>query len=435
MSGIQAITDGILARSKADFCEVSVAETERRWIRFANNGVTTNGDTTDHSVRVTAHFGKRSGTASGNDLSAEALDALVAKAEELALLSPEDPEAMPGLPPQTYVEVPGWQPPSGLDAMAEGVGKCLDAARSRELVTAGFVQQSSGWTAFATSTGLFGSHQSGSATLSQTVRTPDGRGSGWSNSAGERAEDLDYAGVAARAAEKAAMSVDPKPLAPGEYPVILEPACVANLAEMLIGSLSARSADEGRSWVAGEEGPKLGEKLFADGITITSDPESAQVRGFPWGGDGVPQQARTWVDKGVLQTLTRGRFWAEKTGAEVVPGPPNILMAGGEGSLEELIANTERAVLITSLWYIRAVAPQQLLYTGLTRDGVFWVEDGKIQHALPNFRWNDSPLTVFANANAMSQAVRVSPRGGNATNIVVPAVRSTFRLSSVSDAV
>jgi predicted Zn-dependent protease len=211
---------------------------------------------------------------------------------------------------------------------------------------------------------------------------------------------------------------------------------VANLAQMLVWSLSARSADEGRSWVAGEEGTKVGEKLFSDSVTITSDPGSNAVRGMPWGGDGVPHQARTWIDQGVLKTLSRGRFWAEKSGAEVVPGPPNVLMAGGAGSLQELIASTERAVLITSLWYIRSVAPQQLLYTGLTRDGVFWVEDGKIQHALPNFRWNESPLHVFAGVEAMTEAVRVSPRGRDATNMVVPGLRASgFRLSSVSDAV
>lgn len=433
---IKALTDAILARSRADACEVSLSESERRWVRFANNGVTTNGDTTDHAVSVTAHFGKRSGTASGNDLSAAGLDALVAKAEELAQLAPEDPEAMPGLEPQDYAVSEGWQPPSGLEVVAEGVGKCLEVARRRELVTAGFVEQSSGFTAYATSSGLFGAHQTGSATLSQTVRTQDGRGSGWSNSAGERASDLDFEGVAERAADKAALSVDRKPLEPGEYPVILEASCVANLAQMLVRSLSARSADEGRSWVSVAGGTKVGEALFSESVTIRSDPRSTVVRTRPWGEDGIPHAPRTWVEAGVLKTLSRGRFWAEKTGAEVVPGAPNLLMEGGSGSLQDLIASTERAVLITSLWYIRSVAPQQLLYTGLTRDGVFWVEDGKIAHALPNFRWNESPLTVFSTIEAMTEPLRVSPRGGSATNVVVPAVRaSRFRLSSVSDAV
>ena len=393
---IKALADAIIARSKADHVEVSISSSDQRWIRFANNGVTTNGDTTNRSVSVTTHFGKRSGTASGNQFGGEDLDALVARAEELAQLAPEDPESMPGLEPQTYDEVPGWQEPSGLEAMANGVGASLEVARDRGLTVAGFARQSSGWTSYTTNLGLFGLHRTGDATVSQTMRTSDGRGSGWSNHAAGRAEDLDYAGVAQRAADKAQRSLDVQPLEPGDYPVILEPACVANMVNLLSWSLSARSADEGRSWIAGKDGSKLGQRVFSESVNLTSDPGSPLARGAAWGEDGLPQAPRTWVKDGVLQTLARGRFWAAESQQEAVPRPPNLLMAGGEKSMEDLIASTERAVLITSLWYIRSVAPQQLLYTGLTRDGVFWVEDGKITHALPNFRWNDSPLQVFS---------------------------------------
>ena len=135
-----------------------------------------------------------------------------------------------------------------------------------------------------------------------------------------------------------------------------------------------------------------------------------------------------------MQTVSRDRFWAKKTDKEPVPHPPNILMSGLDKSVQDLVKDTERGVLITRLFYVRSVDPQTLLHTGLTRDGVFWIESGEIVHPVTNFRWNDSPVRILKNALEASRPVRVSPRGSGGTNMVVPALKvSGFELSSVSD--
>jgi predicted Zn-dependent protease len=218
---------------------------------------------------------------------------------------------------------------------------------------------------------------------------------------------------------------------------ILEPACVASLMQLLLLTMSARSADEGRSFFSAPGGKtKVGQQLFPESVSIKSDPSDPAAPGAPWGEGGVPQLPRTWIDGGRVQTLSHDRFWAQKQGREAVPPPSNLLMAGGQGSVLDLIASTERGVLITSLWYIRFVDPRTLLLTGLTRDGVFWVENGKISHPVTNFRWNDSPIRVLENIEAMTETRRTSTREQIATNICVPALRvKEFELSSVSDAV
>ncbi len=274
-------------------------------------------------------------------------------------------------------------------------------------------------------------------TFSETVRTQAAGGSGWASSVGNRLGQIDYARCSGAAIEKARRSVEPRPLAPGKYVTILEPACVASLMQLLVFRLNARSADEGRSFFSEPGGKtKLGQRLFPSTVSIHSDPSAESAPGSPYADGGLPQLPRRWIDQGVLQNLACERFWAQKSGREPLPPPSNLIMAGGSGSLDDLIASTARGVLITSLWYIRFVDPRTLLLTGLTRDGVFWIEDGKISHPVTNFRWNDSPIAVLENLDAMTESLRASPRESAATNICVPALRvKEFELSSVSDAV
>jgi predicted Zn-dependent protease len=207
--------------------------------------------------------------------------------------------------------------------------------------------------------------------------------------------------------------------------------------QMLAFSMNARSAEEGRSYFAEPGGKtKLDQQLFPDSVSLRSDPSSPLAPGMPWGDEGLPQTPRTWIDRGRLASLYCERFWAQKRERQPVPPPSNLLMSGGRGSLDELIADTKRGVLITSLFYIRFVDPRTLLLTGLTRDGVFWIEDGKVSHPVTNFRWNESPVRVLKNIDGMTAAVRAAPRESMATNISVPALRvKEFELSSTSDAV
>jgi predicted Zn-dependent protease len=179
-----------------------------------------------------------------------------------------------------------------------------------------------------------------------------------------------------------------------------------------------------------------GEKIFPENVSIWSDPNDAQVPGSPWGMGGLPQKKVEWIKDGVLQNLVYSRFWAEKQGKEPLPAPSNIFMKGGSGTLEDLIKSTKEGVLVTSFWYIRSVDPRTLLLTGLTRDGVFWVENGKIVYPIMNFRWNDSPVNVLKNIDAMSKSMRVPPRESQSSSIMIPALRlKEFNFTSLSEAV
>ena len=431
------VVEKVLATASADHVDVSLNGSSTANLRFARNTVSTSGTQTDASVSVTTTFGTRSGSSTVNQLSDESLEVCVRRAEELAKLSPEDPEFMPPLPQQEIAAIDAGVDPSPPEVMAEGARVCIAEAERAGLVAAGFAKSSSDVECMANSAGFFGFHRSGAATFSMTARTEAGDGSGWSSRVGEVMSDIDFRSAASQAVEKARRSVKPKPLEPASYVTILEPACVADLVARLMWNLDARETDEGRSWLSKPGGGnQIGDELFPKWIQVRSDPGDPACLQRPWAYSGLPQVPRVWIADGKVQTVRRDRFWAKNTETEPVPFAPNTLMSGSDKSVEDLVRETERGVLITSLWYIRSVDPQTLLCTGLTRDGIFWIEDGEIAHPVTNFRWNDSPVRVLKNALEASRPVRVSPRGWGSTNVVVPALKvSGFELSSVSDAI
>jgi predicted Zn-dependent protease len=431
----------VLARSGADEAEVVVTDGTVANLRFARNSPSTSGSRSGPTLTVRSSFGKKTGEAITNQLDDASIADVVKRAEETARLAPDDPEHMPVLGPQTYAAVDAYveEPPAAvLSGMARGAAACIEAARKTDFVAAGFARSAAEMEARATSAGLFGYHRRTSASLSTTVRSPDGTGSGYAGQVGRSIADLDYPGAASIAAEKAAASRKARPLAPGKYVTILEPSCVADLVQLLGFGMDRRRADEGRSYFASKKPGKtrLGEKLFGNDIEIRSDPADPRCPARPWGDDGVPQGRRSWINRGVLSSLACDRYWATQQKTEPVPRPTNFLMAGGKGSLADLVKSTRKGVLITSFWYIRFLDPQTLTFTGLTRDGVFWIENGEIAHPVNNFRWNDSPVSVLKGVQAMSASALTPPRGDEDPFCVVPALRtSAFNLASVSDAV
>lgn len=430
----------ITALSKADEISVSLDGGATTHLRFARNNPSTSGTFSELDIRITSSFGRRSASASINQIDDASIERGVRRSEEMAKLAPEDPEHMPGLGPQSYPQVSAYDEAtasSGSSRIAAGVKRCIGESAADELVAAGFSQTTAGFSCIANSAGMFGYHRATSAYVAETVRTPDNRGSGWASASDHKIGGLDFAAVSAAARDKARRSASPRPLEPGKYVTILEPACVANLMRIMMWSMDRRSADEGRSFFSKPGGGnRLGESLFPETISITSDPTDARAPASPWGGEGLPQARRPWIERGAVKSLATSRFWAKKHGVEPVPGPANLLMAGGSGSVKDLIASTKRGVLVTSLWYIRSLDPRTLTYTGLTRDGVFWIEGGEIKHPVTNFRWNDSPIAVLKNTVAMSQAYRVPPRPSRSTTTIVPALKvSEFTFASVSDAV
>ena len=437
----RTLCEQVLALSKADEASVSIRGGRDSHLRFARSSPSTSGERDDLSIRIGSVFGTRSGSVTINQRDPATVEAAVRRSEELARLAPEDPEHMPALGPQTFAAVPHAfdtdTAERGAEAMPAGVAVCLRDAIDQGLVAAGFATASAQVLATATSRGLFGYHRATGASIAETVRTADARGSGWAASASPRHAAIDHAAISRTAIAKAVASASPRPLDPGSYVTILEPACVAELIELLGYALDARSADEGRSYFSRPGGGnRLGERLFGDAITLHSDPLHPDVPGSPWAGDHVPQAKTTWIDRGTLTALRHDRYWADKKGVAPVPYPSNLIMSGGTGTVDDLIASTERGVLVTSLWYIRSLDPRTLLYTGLTRDGVFWIENGKIAHPVTNFRWNDSPIAVLKNIVAMSAPVPAVTRASERASAVVPALKvSGFQLASVSEAV
>ncbi len=445
------LADRILALSGADETEVRLRSGRRSNTRYAVNRVTTAGGAEDVTALITARFGKRAGSVTTNKLDDESLNEAVENAQELARLAPENDERLPLLGPQTYAETQGYfESTAELNAekRAEVAASAIGAAsETAGLAAAGFLERSAGSTALANSVGLFAFHASTDFDYSVTVRTADGTGSGWAGTGGRDWADVDFEGIHRRAIEKAVRSRDPQPLEPGTYPVVLEPRAVSDLIGLLAFSLNARTADEGRSaFSAKGGGTKIGEKIVDPRVTLLSDPTEMGAApfvgggGFGFGGgfgggfvsddSGLPLGRQAWVEDGVLKNLFQSRYWAKKQGMKPVGFPSTLIMQGEDRSLEDLIASTERAVLVTRLWYIRAIDPRTVSYTGLTRDGNFMIENGRISHPVTNFRWNDSPLAVLSHLEAMSRPERIS-----ATR-KVPAIRSSeFTFSSVSEAV
>jgi predicted Zn-dependent protease len=433
-SQARALLEQALKLSRAETCEINIGGNLGGNVRYARNSVSTAGYTEDLTLVVSSSWGKRNGTATANQFDAATIERTVRAAEALAQLAPEDPEYMPPLGPRQYTPVPAAYDEATAKLAPEYRARAAEAsivpARQQGCVAAGFLQDGSSWQAMANSAGLFAYHKATNLNFSVTMRTDDGTGSGYVERDVNDAAKFDAAASSAIAIEKAVASREAKAIEPGKYTVILEPLAAVDMIQPLLFSLNARQADEGRSPLSKQGGgTRLGEKLIDEAVTLWTDPWHPEVPTSPWGGDGRPQEKTQWFEKGVVKNLFYSRYWAEKQGKPATPGPANFLMEGGSASVEDLIRDTARGVLITRLWYIRFVDPQTLLLTGLTRDGTFYVEDGKIRHAVKNFRFNESPIIMLNNVDAIGRPVRMQG------NMVAPMRVRDFTFTSLSDAV
>lgn len=234
---------------------------------------------------------------------------------------------------------------------------------------------------------------------------------------------------------KANASKGAKAIEPGKYTVILEPVAATYMLENMF-RFDARSAEEGRSFLSKKGGgTRLGEQLVDPKVNIYSDPFNPDLPGSTWGGDGLPRERTSWIENGVVKNLSYSRYWAQKKGVKPVPGPSNIIMDGGTQTLEELIKSTEKGILVSRLWYIRMVDPQSLLLTGLTRDGTFYIENGKIMFPVKNFRFNESPVIMLNNLEALGKQERSISVESYRSYLIPPMKIRDFTFSSLSDAV
>jgi len=437
-SQAKAILDKVIALSTADQTSAQLAGGVTGNVRFARNDISTSGIVDDTDLAVQVAFGKRVGTASINQFDDASLERVVRRAEALAKLAPENPEFMPVVPKQTYKPTETYSEATAA-LTAEARAKIAEASilpcREKKLVAAGYLEDSHTFFAHANSNGNFGYQKSTSADYTCTVRTEDGRGSGWVGSNVKDVTKFDAGADVQIAMRKAAASVDAKALEPGKYTVILEPAAASGLISFMMNFFDARSADEGRSFLSKQGGGnKIGEQIMDPRVNIYTDPWNPAVSVLPWDGEGLPRERTAIIENGKVANLEYSRFWANKQGKPETAGWGNVIMEGGTKSTAELIAGTERGILVTRTWYIRMVDPQTVLLTGLTRDGTFYIENGQLQYPIKNFRFNESPVIMLNNIEELGRAVRVKADEGSSM-MIPPMKLRDFTFTSLSDAV
>lgn len=430
------ILDKVLSFSKAEECEVNLGGNVSSNVRYARNTITTSGFNEDVSLNVSAKFGQRIGISSTNELDDASIEKCVRRAEELARLAPENPEAMPFLEPQTYLESQAYfettariRPEYRANVANEGISQ----AEKLGMTAAGFFEDGAFFSAMANSKGLFAYHRATGIDFTLTVRTSDGTGSGYAVKDYNDVTKFRPKEDSEIAVRKAELSRNPRAIEPGKYTVILEPAALVSdegLLNNLVFSLGARAADEGRSFFSKKGGGnKIGEKILDERINIYSDPTHPDIPAQTWQGDGLARERTWWFKNGVLQNLVYDRYWASQKGVKPVAFPSGVIIDGTSATTEDLIKDTKKGILVTRLWYIRSVDPQTLLYTGLTRDGTFYIENGKIQYAIKNMRFNESPIIMLNNLDALGKPERLNG------NLIPPMRIRDFTFTSLSDAV
>lgn len=434
----KAILDKVIAFSTADECSAQIGGGTEGNVRFARNDISTSGIVANVELGVQVAFGKKTGSATINQFDDASLERVVRRAEDLAKLAPENPEFMPAVAAQTYRPTETWSEATAAltpEARARIAEASILPCRDKGLVAAGFLEDGATFFAHANSNGNFGYQKSTIADYTCTVRTEDGRGSGWVGTNVQNVETFDAGKDVPIAMRKAAASVDAQALEPGKYTVILEPAAAAGLISFMMNFFDARSADEGRSFLSKQGGGnKIGEQIVDPRVNIYTDPWHPLVPALPWDGEGLPREKTPIIENGKVANLEYSRYWSQKQGKPEKAGWGNVIMDGGTKSTAELIAGTERGILLTRTWYIRMVDPQTVLLTGLTRDGTFYIENGQLKYPIKNFRFNESPVIMLNNIDELGRSVRVKADEGGSMLLPPMKIRD-FTFTSLSDAV
>jgi predicted Zn-dependent protease len=436
------LTRRVLALSGADQCRVNLSSNLDGNTRFAQNQMSTTGDVTNATLTVTSAFGARVASSTTNRFDEDSLREVVETSERLARLAPEDPEYLGEMGSQRYPEVSSFYDSTADLEPAErarAIASVTDQAVDRDLVSTGFLVHRAGASVVATSEGLFVYRTDSRVNFTTTVRTPDGTGSGWAGTSTNDWADLDTGPLGEVAVRKAEMSRDPRDVEPGRWTVVMEPTAVGNMVNLMMNQLSARAADEGRSFFSAPGGGnRIGERFLDERVSIHSDPDDPRIYSAPFDGEGLPNRRVVWVEDGELRDLIYDRYWARRNDREPSGFPSGWYMAGGTDTVDEMIRSTRRGLLLTRFWYIRSVDPRTILFTGLTRDGTFLIEEGEIVHPVKNLRWNETPISMLNNIEMMGEPVRISSgeSAGLTPAVVAPPLKvRDFTFTSVSDAV
>jgi PmbA protein len=428
-SQCQELFDRVIASTDADETEAIVSGGRSALTRFANNTIHQNVEEEGTSLSVRLVFEGRTARATTNKLDPDSIRRVVAECAALAKSSPVDPDLPPMPGPQAYAAVNRYwdaTAAAGPSERAAAVRAMIGEAEKRGLISAGILATGEGFQCLMNSRGLTAWYRDTHSEASVTMMDADS--SGWAKANSPNLADLDPRAMAERAAEKAVASRNPVEIAPGFYPVILEPSAVLDVLGWMYYDFGGLSVAEQRSFLTN----RTGAKLFGDNITIHDDVRHPLQTGAPFDGEGLPRQSLTLVEKGIVRNLVYSQKSARQSGAgatghgfplpnEMGEAPMNIVIEGGTTSVDEMIASTERGILVTRLWYIREVEPYDKVMTGMTRDGTFLVENGKVTQGLRNFRFNQSLVKMLNNVEALGPTVRAA--GEEAFEMAVPAMK------------
>jgi PmbA protein len=411
---IQQIAQKVIDFSTADETEVILGVEAQALTRFANSIIHQNVAEESHALLIRTIIGKKVGAATTNLFDEESLKRAVDKAVTVARLQKDDPELLPLPEKQTYTELPDPYEEATLDFgsmdRAETVAQIVKSCKTYGLTAAGAFSTVAESLAIANSKGVFAYQKGSTATLSLTVLGENS--SGWAEVRDKNVQNIDPQKLAEIAVDKAIKSKDPVEIPPGEYTVVLEPAAVSGLASfMALLGFGAQGYQEGRSFMAG----KLGSKIVGDNMTIIDNAYDPRLDGFSFDFEGMPKQKVVLIENGVAKNLVYDRKTAKKDNMETTghalpqqfagegPLPLHLVVQGGNSSIEEMVASTEKGIYVTHFHYMNVVDPMKAIITGMTRDGTFLIENGKITGGVKNLRFTESILKAFSNVELLSK--------------------------------
>jgi predicted Zn-dependent protease len=463
MSRPQELVDAALSASSADGAVVIVGEHTETNLRWAANSLTTNGQMRSRSMTVISTYDNEAGTSAGvvtrAVTSVEEVADLVRASEAAGRDAKPADDASPLVEPYEHADdwdaVPAETSVAVFDAFAPALGAAFERWRAGDRLLFGFAEHQMSSYFLATSTGLRRRFDQPEGRLELNGKSADYKRSAWAGVHSRDFADIDVEAFVDSLEQRLDWAGTRIDLPAGRYETILPPSAVADLMIYAYWTASARDADEGRNvYASADGGTRIGEQLSPLPITLRSDPHEPGLDCAPFdivtasdGGlqsvfdNGQPVPAARWIDEGRLTDLIRTRSWARETSARPRPFIDNLILEGAPGgdgrSIEEMVETTERGLLLTCLWYIREVDPQTLLLTGLTRDGVYLVEDGKVRGAVNNFRFNESPIDLLGRLAEIGRTEHTLSREWSDyfRRTAMPAVRvADFNMSTVSQA-
>jgi len=440
---LKEIAELALSAARADQTEVLINAQDAALTRFAANAIHQNVSETDISVRIRSITGNKVGVASSNDIQEASILKLVQKAETIASFQQENPGIAPLPEPQTVAEIDAYDAATAECSparRAESVGAVLEASREQGLVASGAFSTDVQETLIANSKGVLAYHCGTMADMMTVVMSDDS--SGYAAGSAQNVDDLDTAAIGRIAIDKAIRSREPTAIDPGAYTVILEEDAVSTMLFFLgylgFGGLAVQ---EGRSFMSGH----LGEKVTGDNITIWDDGTDSRTVAIPFDFEGVPKQKTLLMENGVACNAVYDSFTAAREAGKTSTGhalpqpntmgpiPINLVMQPGELSKDELIASTERGIFVTRFHYVNPVHPVKAILTGMTRDGTFLIENGKISRPLKNLRFTQSILEAFTHAVLSNDQTTVKLGFGNLAACVPAAKIEGFQFTGATE--